>query len=190
MPGLAVWATLSTSGLEQVQLPPEVKRVIILADHDEFGAGLRAAETAARHLRMEGREAVIALPPSAGQDFNDLLIASGPSAVMAAITAALPKAEEACPRNRPASAGQLRCRGQAVAHHAGPTKATSARAVEKVWSLLLASNPTPWLFRYAGLPTWVVPDDEGRPVAAALNEDRLRHMLARLARLGSRKCEG
>ncbi len=57
-----------------------------------------------------------------------------------------------------------------------------ARAVEKTWPLLLASNRTPWLFRYAGIPTWVVPDDEGRPVAATLTEDRLRHMLARLAR--------
>ena len=56
-----------------------------------------------------------------------------------------------------------------------------ARAVEKAWSLLLASNRTPWLFRYAGIPTWVVPDDEGRPVAATLTEERLRHMLARLA---------
>ena len=25
-----------------------------------------------------------------------------------------------------------------------------ARAVERAWSLLLASNRTPWLFRYAG----------------------------------------
>ena len=179
-PGLAVWATLSTSGLEQVQLPPEVKRVIILADHDESGAGLRAAETAARHLRMEGREAVIALPPSAGQDFNDLLIASGPSAVMAAITAALPKAEEPVPE-----IGQHRPVNYAAEGRQLPTMRADegdlGRAVEKVWSLLLASNRTPWLFRYAGLPTWVVPDDEGRPVAAALNEDRLRHMLARLA---------
>ena len=56
-----------------------------------------------------------------------------------------------------------------------------ARAVEQAWSLLLASNRTPWLFRYAGSPTWVVPDDEGRPVAATMTEERLRHMLARLA---------
>ncbi|MDP2358476.1 MAG: hypothetical protein Q8M31_20790, partial [Beijerinckiaceae bacterium] len=57
-----------------------------------------------------------------------------------------------------------------------------ARANEKVWSLLMASNRTPWVFRFAGQPTWVVPDDEGRPVAAAITEERLRHMLARLAR--------
>jgi putative DNA primase/helicase len=46
----------------------------------------------------------------------------------------------------------------------------------------MASNRTPWVFRFAGQPTWVVPDDEGRPGATALNEERLRHMLARLAR--------
>ena len=45
---------------------------------------------------MEGREAVIALPPKAGQDFNDLLEAAG-QAVMAAIMDALPKEEEAAP---------------------------------------------------------------------------------------------
>ncbi len=180
-PGLAVWATLSTSGLEQVQLPPEAKRVIILADHDESGAGLRAAETAARHLRMEGREAVIALPPVMGQDFNDLLLASGPQAVMVAITAALPKPEEASPeigQHRPVNF--LRDAKDVPIMRAD--EGDLARAVEKTWTLLLASNRTPWLFRYAGIPTWVVPDDEGRPVAATLTEDRLRHMLARLAR--------
>jgi len=179
-PGLAVWATLSTSGLEQVQLPPEATRVIILADHDGSGAGLRAAETAARHLRMEGREAVIAISPQAGQDFNDLLLASGPQAVMAAITAALPRPEEAAPdigQHRPVNF--LRDGKDVPTMRAD--EGDLARAVERVWGLLLASNRTPWLFRYAGLPTWVVPDDEGRPVAAALNEDRLRHMLARLA---------
>ncbi len=179
-PGLTVWATLSTACMEQVQLPPEARRVIILADNDESGAGLRAAETAVRHLRMDGREAVIAMPPEVGQDFNDLLIASGPSAVMAAITAALPKPEESAPE-----IGQHRPVNYADAGTQFPTMRADegdlARAVEKTWSLLLASNRTPWLFRYAGIPTWVVPDDEGRPVAATLTEDRLRHMLARLA---------
>jgi len=31
------------------------------------------------------------------------------------------------------------------------------------------------------VPTWIVPDDEGRPVAAMLTDERLRHMLAKLA---------
>ncbi|OYW53872.1 MAG: ATPase [Hyphomicrobium sp. 32-62-53] len=180
-PGFAVWATLSTSGLEQVQLPPDAKRVMILADHDASGAGLRAAETAARRLRSEGREVVIALPPQPGQDFNDLLRAAGPDAVAAAITAALPKTEDAAPeigQHRPMNF--LREGKDTTVLRAD--EGDLARAVEKTWSLLLASNRTPWLFRYAGIPTWVVPDDEGRPVAATLNEDRLRHMLARLAK--------
>ena len=36
-PGLAVWAALSTSGLEQVRLPAQAMRIIILADHDVSG---------------------------------------------------------------------------------------------------------------------------------------------------------
>ena len=76
-PGLPVWATLSTSGLEQVALPASVNRIVILADHDASGAGLRAAETAARRLRSEGREVVIAMPSREGDDFNDLLRGRG-----------------------------------------------------------------------------------------------------------------
>jgi len=56
-----------------------------------------------------------------------------------------------------------------------------ARAVDRAWGLLLAANRNPWLFRAAGLPSWIVPDDEGRPFAAAVTDERLRHMLARLA---------
>ncbi len=53
-PGLPVWAALSTAGLEQALLPPEARRVVILADHDASGAGARAAEAAAAKLRLEG----------------------------------------------------------------------------------------------------------------------------------------
>ena len=180
-PGLAVWATLSTSGLEQVQLPAEAKRIIILADHDASGAGLRAAETTARRLRAEAREVAIALPPEAGHDFNDVLLRGGPEAVRAVIGSALPQADDDvtqqigqhCPINYIAPDTALPL--------LRADEGDLSRAVERVWSLLLASNRTPWLFRYAGVPTWVVPDDEGRPVAAALSDERLRHMLAKLA---------
>jgi hypothetical protein len=55
------------------------------------------------------------------------------------------------------------------------------RATDRAWSAILASNRTPWLFRLGGLPSWVTPDDEGRPVAAIVSDERLRHMLAKLA---------
>lgn len=180
-PGLAVWATLSTSGMEQVQLPAEAKRIIILADHDASGAGLRAAETTARRLRAEHREVAIALPPEAGHDFNDVLLRGGAEAVRAVIESALPQADDDVTQQ----IGQHRPINYIEPDTALPSLRSDegdlSRAVERAWSLLLASNRTPWLFRYAGIPTWVVPDDEGRPVAAALSDERLRHMLAKLA---------
>src|SRR5690606_24266999 len=80
-PGLPVWAALSTSGLEQVELPPAARCVLILADNDISGAGMRAADAAARRLRAQGRDVAIALPPDEGDDFNDLLEREGPEAV-------------------------------------------------------------------------------------------------------------
>lgn len=178
-PRLAVWAALSTSGLEQVQLPAQAKRIIILADHDASGVGLRAAETAARRLRTEGRETAIALPPQSGDDFNDLLLRDGAEAVRAVLETALPQSDE-----EPPPIGQHRPLNYSAPDTSPPLiradEGDLALAVEKAWSLLLASNRTPWLFRYASGLTWVVPDDEGRPVAIALSDERLRHMLARL----------
>jgi hypothetical protein len=69
--GLPTWATLSTSGLRAVILPPEVETVIIAADADE--AGEVAAQAAARRFIAEGHTVKIARPPQ-GMDFNDLLL--------------------------------------------------------------------------------------------------------------------
>ncbi len=70
---LTVWATLSTSGLKGLILPPPpvAEVVIICADNDE--AGLSAAEDKAGQLEAEGRVVSIIHPPSAGDDFNDVL---------------------------------------------------------------------------------------------------------------------
>ena len=68
--GLPVWATLSTSGLRAVILPPATTVVTIAADGDE--AGEVAAQAAARRFIAEGRSVKIARPPK-GMDFNDLL---------------------------------------------------------------------------------------------------------------------
>ncbi|WP_349361244.1 toprim domain-containing protein [Stappia sp.] len=181
-PDLPVWATLSTSGLEQVELPPAARRIVILADSDASGAGLRAADAAARRLRAQGRDVAIAVPPGEGQDFNDLLLSDGAEAVARVIAAA----ESVVEAETVMQIGQHRPLNYQGSGDTVPTlradEGDLARANEQVWSLLMASNRCPWLFRLAGQPTWVVPDDEGRPVATALNEEKLRHMLARLAR--------
>ena len=181
-PDLPVWATLSTSGLEQVELPPAGQRVLILADHDASGAGLRAAEASARRLRAQGRDVFIALPPEEGEDFNDMLLRAGSSAVVCLIEAT----EQEVDADVVLQIGLHRpLNYQGTGNDIPVLRADEGdlgRAVAQVWGVIMASNRTPWVFRFAGQPTWVVPDDEGRPVATILNEERLRHMLARLAR--------
>lgn len=179
--GLPVWATLSTSGLEQIDLPPAARRILILADNDVSGAGMRAADASARRLRAQGRDVAIVLPPLEGEDFNDFLLREGPEAVARAIA----EADSVVDAETVLQIGRHR-----PLNYEGPGQALPmlradegdlGRAVERVWSLLLEANRTPWMYRFAGQLTWVVPDDEGRPVATTITEERLRHMLARLA---------
>lgn len=73
--GMPAWSALSTSGLCALDLPVEVREVIVLADGDDPGEA--AACAAARKWVREGRRARIARPPR-GLDFNDLLL-RGPS---------------------------------------------------------------------------------------------------------------
>ena len=80
----AVWAALSTSGLRALILPPIVRQVIILADHDVSGAGERAARMAAARWLAEGRRVRIAMPPEPGSDFNDVLVGRAYAQVMEA----------------------------------------------------------------------------------------------------------
>ena len=74
--GYPAWAALSTSGLLTLDLPPEVRDVIVLADGDE--AGKAAARGAALRWKREGRRARIAHPPQ-GMDFNDMLVGHAPN---------------------------------------------------------------------------------------------------------------
>jgi hypothetical protein len=68
------WAALSTSGMVALILPPIVRHVIVLADHDASGTGERAARTAALRWLAEGRRVRIAIPPGPSTDFNDVLM--------------------------------------------------------------------------------------------------------------------
>jgi putative DNA primase/helicase len=73
--GLPGWAALSTSGMTALLLPPIVRAVIILADHDVSGAGERAARTAAARSLAAGRRVRIAMPSQPGWDMADVLLA-------------------------------------------------------------------------------------------------------------------
>jgi hypothetical protein len=67
------WAALSAGGIRNLVLPPEAHRLVIAADNDESGVGQGAARDAAWLWREEDRQVRIALPPTPGTDFNDLL---------------------------------------------------------------------------------------------------------------------
>jgi hypothetical protein len=64
------WAALGTSGLRALELPADVREIIVVADGDE--AGEEAATAAARRWVLEGRRVKIARPPQ-GEDFADLI---------------------------------------------------------------------------------------------------------------------
>lgn len=69
--GHPTWAALSTSGLRALDLPLNVRDVIVLADGDK--AGEAAARDCATRWTREGRRVRIAHPPQ-GMDFNDMLV--------------------------------------------------------------------------------------------------------------------
>jgi len=69
--GLPAWAALSTSGLRALDLPKDVRDVIVLADGDDPGEA--AARDCALRWKRDGRRVRIARPPK-GMDFNDMLV--------------------------------------------------------------------------------------------------------------------
>ena len=71
--GRAAWAALSTSGLRSLDLPKDVRDVVVLADGDEAGAA--AARNCALRWKRDGRRVRIARP-TMGLDFNDMLLGS------------------------------------------------------------------------------------------------------------------
>jgi hypothetical protein len=74
--GHPTWSALSTSGLRSLDLPTNVRDVVVLADGDK--AGEAAARDCGFRWKREGRRVRIARAPS-GTDFNDLLQAGIPA---------------------------------------------------------------------------------------------------------------
>ena len=73
--GHPAWAALSTSGLRALDLPKDVRDVIVLADGDDPGKA--AARDCAWRWKREGRRVRIARPHQ-GMDFNDMLLGRAP----------------------------------------------------------------------------------------------------------------
>ena len=75
---LTVWATLLTSGMKSLVLPPApiAEVVVICADRDD--AGLAAAKITAERLETEGRAVSLISPQAEGADFNDILRQDNP----------------------------------------------------------------------------------------------------------------
>jgi putative DNA primase/helicase len=69
--GHRAWVALSAPGMRSLELPKEVRNVIVLADGDP--AGEAAARDCAWRWKREGRHVRIARPPQ-GMDFNDILM--------------------------------------------------------------------------------------------------------------------
>ncbi|MGC8518802.1 MAG: DUF7146 domain-containing protein [Steroidobacteraceae bacterium] len=84
--GLAVWAAVSATLMESLEVPDVVREVRIFADKDESGRGLEAAERLAKRMRGTGRHARIHLPagwvpPDAkGIDWLDVYLRSADAA--------------------------------------------------------------------------------------------------------------
>ena len=73
--GHPAWAALSTSGLRALDLPRDVRDVIVLADGDEPGEA--AAQRCARRWKREGRRVRIARPPQ-GNGLQRMLLGRAP----------------------------------------------------------------------------------------------------------------
>jgi hypothetical protein len=72
--GLPGWAAICAIGIEALDLPDDVRRIVIAADNDLNGVGQRAALSARERWATEGRAVRILLPPNPGEDFNDVLL--------------------------------------------------------------------------------------------------------------------
>lgn len=81
--GLPCWSCINAGGLERVDIPNFVKRVLIFADKDRNGIGELSAMVLSRRLQTIGRDVVVVSVPfeipkgEKSIDWNDVLIRRG-----------------------------------------------------------------------------------------------------------------
>ncbi len=69
-----VWSVVSAHGIQTFEPPPECRSLIVFADHDKHGVGLRAAEALRGRLSLPVE---IRMPDHPGADWNDVLLETG-----------------------------------------------------------------------------------------------------------------
>ena len=201
---IPLWSALSAGNLEQVVVPDQVKTIIIFVDNDLSGTGLKAALRAAAIHYAAGRRVWIVMPPTPGDDFDDLLMREGLDAVRAVLASAWEwRPEPILTPEPPVSSQEPPVESKTGGHKplgfqpaggALPTLRADngdlAAVTDRCWDILREANDPPWLYRCAARPAWIEPDDGGRPVPKELTENRLRHVLAQLITWSTRTKTG
>lgn len=78
----AVWATISAHGMERLEVPKDVGKVVIWADNDESYTGQAAAYALAHRLKVkEGKLVWVEMPMATGMDPLDMYLARTPKVV-------------------------------------------------------------------------------------------------------------
>lgn len=72
-----VWATCTAVAMAKLPVLPGIEALTILVDHDENGAGQRAAMECSGRWTMADREVIRLIPEALGEDFNDVAISKG-----------------------------------------------------------------------------------------------------------------
>jgi DNA polymerase len=73
-PLIPAWSAVARGGLGRLPVLPRVDRLILLVDHDENGAGQKAAQQCQQIWCASGRKVVPLIPKQAGFDFNDVVM--------------------------------------------------------------------------------------------------------------------
>lgn len=72
--GVPCWSAITANGLENWTPPEMVKSVVIFGDHDPKFGGQKAAYALAHRLACKGLAVRVEIPPSVGDDWNDVLM--------------------------------------------------------------------------------------------------------------------
>lgn len=79
--GMPCWAAVSAGGVERFVPPAGITRVVVWSDNDGSGVGQVAANKLANRLYRQGVPVSVAVPPNAGTDWLEMLLADGEDAL-------------------------------------------------------------------------------------------------------------